>query len=70
MALQHGCVAVNDASVAALEDQLKRVPGLPLIAAERIVDMRPFADAADMRSRVNALAANPKQCVGKNTLKS
>ena len=58
---------VNDLSEPELTRQLALVRHLPIQAAERIVAMRPFNDAADLRRRVND-GAKPKQCIGKKLL--
>jgi len=56
-------ISVNRLSAAMLRQQLALVPYLNSITADRIVDLRPFGDAANMRRRVNADAANARQCV-------
>ena len=45
------------------------LPRLPAAAAQIIVATRPFADEADFLARVNAHAANPRQCIGHKMVK-
>ena len=52
-------VSVNRLPDAELRHELRNVPYLHLLVAQRIVELRPFGDAADMQRRVNAMAANP-----------
>ena len=50
-------VAVNRLSAAELRQQLALVPRLSVVAAEAILRLRPFADKADLRNRVNGAVA-------------
>ena len=57
-------VSINILSDLELRSALAFVPGLPGVVADRMLVLRPFADAADCRRRVNEQAANAKQHLG------
>ena len=57
-------VSVNRLPIVELRQQLALVPSLSVVAADAILRLRPFADSADLRRKVNEAVAVPHECVG------